>query len=42
MGRSLSFKGPVLVKKILPYKNSGTEMCIYLYKFIQNFSTVLV
>ena len=28
-------------KKILPSKNSGTEMLIYLYKVIQNFSTAL-
>ena len=41
MGRPLSFKGPVLTKKILPSKNSGTEMLIYRYKVIQNFSTAL-
>ena len=40
MERSLSFKGPVLAKKILPCKNSRKEMFIYRsrYKFIQNFS----
>ena len=40
MERSLSFKGRVLAKKILPCKNSRKEMFIYRsrYKFIQNFS----
>ena len=41
MGRSLSFKGPVLKKKNSLYKNSGTEMLIYRYKFVQNFSVAL-
>ena len=35
------FKGPVMTNKILPYKNSGTEMLIYRHKLIQNFSTAL-